>query len=57
MSNKSIIDRASCIVRYRLEDMDANNTDYVELSKNELLSISAALAIAGAMCRDNDKED
>lgn len=56
MSNKSIIDRASCIVRYKFEDMDDNSTDYAELSKNELLNISAALAIAGAMCRESGKE-
>lgn len=56
MSNRSIIDKAACIVQCKFEDIDANNTDYVELSKNELLSISAALAIAGAMCRESGKE-
>lgn len=51
MSNKAIIDRAACIVGYKLEDIDVRNVDRVEITESELVSISTALAIAGSMCR------
>ena len=43
MSIQETIDRAACIVNYNLE---CNDADKIELSRSELLSISAALAVA-----------
>ena len=51
MNRKEIIDKATRLVRYRLEDMEDANVDTVEMSKHELLSIAAALAVAGVMSR------
>ena len=49
MSSKDIIERASRIVRCKLDDMDEREVDYIELSFSELLSISTALAVASAL--------
>ena len=57
MSNKEIIDRAARIVLYKLEDIEDLNVDKIDISKSELLSVSTALALAGVLCRINDRED
>ena len=51
MSVRETIDRAACIVSYNLECSD---DDKIELSRNELLSISAALAVARNLVRAHD---
>ena len=57
MRNKEIIDRAARIVSYKLENVQDMNADSIQFSKSELLSISTALALAGVLCRINDRED
>ena len=53
MSNKEYIERASGIVRSKLEYMEGTNTESIELTYNELLNISTALVVATVLCRTN----
>ena len=52
MSNQEIINRASCIVRRHLDDMADYHLDTAGISRAELIQISMALAVAGAMYRE-----
>ena len=52
MSHQEIIDRAMHIVRNKLDSADGND---VILSKDELVHISTALAVASMMCRVGDE--
>ena len=56
MVHQKIIDRAMRIVRYKLDNMDADN-ETVTISKDELVHISTALAVASILCCANDERN
>ena len=53
MIEKDIISRASQIVNGYLEAMEQDGVGVTFMDRSELVDISAALAIAGVMCRAN----
>lgn len=54
MAHQEIIDRAMRIVRNKL---DSVNGDHADISKDELVHIATALAVASILCRANNERN
>ena len=57
MIEKDIISRASQIVTRHLEEMDLAGVEATILDRTDMVEISAALAIAGVLCKANGEVD
>ena len=54
MGSMYVIESAIQMVRSKLEDMEYYGMPMISLTKEEMLSLSAALLVASVLCKNND---